>query len=127
MIVKEQQLEGEYRFVNSRIITHSEEIAFYQGDAREKVTVNQHFMRLVAQLRSLIRFKFAMGFMDNIIAKYLATTIGYLSVSIPFFDMTTIRFLTATQQDIREDYYRLVYNITLYVSTLFLYYTHIVP
>ena len=30
MTVVEQQLEGDYRFVNSRLIVNSEEIAFYQ-------------------------------------------------------------------------------------------------
>lgn len=30
MTVVEQQLEGEFRFVNSRLIMNSEEIAFYQ-------------------------------------------------------------------------------------------------
>lgn len=30
LTVVEQQLEGEYRFVNSRLIVNSEEIAFYQ-------------------------------------------------------------------------------------------------
>lgn len=30
MTVHEQKLEGEFRYVNSRLITYSEEIAFYQ-------------------------------------------------------------------------------------------------
>lgn len=30
MTVQEQKLEGEFRYVNSRLITNSEEIAFYQ-------------------------------------------------------------------------------------------------
>ena len=31
MTMLEQQHEGEFRFINSRVITNSEEIAFYQG------------------------------------------------------------------------------------------------
>ena len=106
MTAREQQLEGEFRFVNSRIITNSEEIAFYQGDDREKQTVDTYFSKLISHLRKLIRFQFVMGFLDHIVAKYLATTIGYLSVSIPFLDLATPKFLNATPQSLREDYYK---------------------
>ena len=39
----EQKLEGDFRFAHSRIIAHSEEIAFYNGAAREKEGVNSAF------------------------------------------------------------------------------------
>lgn len=48
MTVKEQQLEGEYRHINSRLITNSEEIAFYQGNNREKLTLLTSFHKLVS-------------------------------------------------------------------------------
>lgn len=34
MTIIEQKLEGEFRYINSRLITNSEEIAFYQGNQR---------------------------------------------------------------------------------------------
>ena len=38
-LVKEQaELEGEYRFQQSRVITHAEEIAFYGGEKFEVVS-----------------------------------------------------------------------------------------
>lgn len=58
MTVVEQQLEGEYRFVNSRLIVNSEEIAFYQGGKREKHIITHSFEKLVAHLRKLIMFRF---------------------------------------------------------------------
>lgn len=36
MTITEQKYEGEYRYVNSRLITNSEEVAFYNGNKREK-------------------------------------------------------------------------------------------
>ncbi|XP_037091738.1 ATP-binding cassette sub-family D member 3-like [Pollicipes pollicipes] len=84
MTVKEQKLEGEYRFVNSRLITNCEEVAFYQGSQREKVTLNSEFNKLVDHMKTLLHFKFSIGFVDNIIAKYLATLVGFFSVSLPF-------------------------------------------
>jgi ATP-binding cassette, subfamily D (ALD), member 3 len=47
MTVSEQQLEGEFRYVNSRLITNAEEVAFYRGNVREKHTMLTAFTRLV--------------------------------------------------------------------------------
>ncbi|KFM62420.1 ATP-binding cassette sub-family D member 3, partial [Stegodyphus mimosarum] len=84
MTMTEQKLEGELRYVNSRLITNSEEIAFYQGHGREKVTMLHAFQRLVSHLRMSQHFNFAMGYIDNIIARYWATVVGYLLISRPF-------------------------------------------
>lgn len=48
MTVKEQRLEGEYRHINSRLIVNSEEIAFYGGNNREKLTLLTSFHKLVS-------------------------------------------------------------------------------
>lgn len=50
MTVTEQQLEGEFRYVNSRLITNAEEVAFYRGNQREKRTMLTAFTRLVTRL-----------------------------------------------------------------------------
>lgn len=48
LTAEEQRLEGELRYVNSRLITNSEEIAFYGGNEREKKTIDSAFGRLVS-------------------------------------------------------------------------------
>ncbi|EZA54449.1 hypothetical protein DMN91_012449 [Ooceraea biroi] len=85
LTVKEQRLEGEYRHINSRLITNSEEIAFYAGNNREKLTLLTSFHKLVTHLRKFLEFRVCMGVIDNFIAKYFATVIGFYAVSIPFF------------------------------------------
>ncbi|XP_076337062.1 ATP binding cassette subfamily D member Pmp70 [Tachypleus tridentatus] len=89
MTVTEQKLEGELRYVNSRIITNSEEIAFYQGNTREKTTLQHAFERLFDHVRDLLEFHFCMGVIDNIVAKYFATVVGYILISRPFFSSRT--------------------------------------
>lgn len=54
MTVKEQRLEGEYRHINSRLITNSEEIAFYQGNNREKLTLLTSFHKLVCYKKNIL-------------------------------------------------------------------------
>ncbi|XP_033316410.1 ATP-binding cassette sub-family D member 3 [Bombus bifarius] len=85
MTVKEQRLEGEYRHINSRLITNSEEIAFYQGNNREKLTVLSSFHKLMTHLRKCQEFKTLMGIIDNLVGKYMGTVVGFYAVSIPFF------------------------------------------
>lgn len=85
MTVKEQRLEGEYRHINSRLITNSEEIAFYQGNNREKLTLLASFYKLVTHLRKCLEFKTFIGIIDNFIGKYVATIVGFYAVSLPFF------------------------------------------
>ncbi|MBN3296668.1 ABCD3 protein, partial [Amia calva] len=106
MTVAEQRYEGEYRYVNSRLITNSEEIAFYNGNAREKQTIHATFYKLVDHLHNFIIFRFSMGFVDSIIAKYLATVVGYLVVSRPFLNHSHPRHQTSSHSELLEDYYQ---------------------
>ncbi|MGH0132668.1 UNVERIFIED_CONTAM: hypothetical protein FKN15_050034 [Acipenser sinensis] len=106
MTVTEQRYEGEYRYVNSRLITNSEEIAFYNGNMREKQTIHTTFKRLVDHLHNFIFFRFSMGFVDSLIAKYLATVVGYLVVSRPFLNLAHPRHLNSTHSELLEDYYQ---------------------
>ncbi|XP_061414082.1 ATP-binding cassette sub-family D member 3 isoform X2 [Lethenteron reissneri] len=106
MTMTEQRFEGEYRYVNSRLITNSEEIAFYNGNKREKTTIKNTFKRLVDHLHNFIVFRFSMGIVDDIIAKYVATVVGYLVVSRPFLEHNNPRHLTSSHAELLEDYYQ---------------------
>lgn len=84
LTASEQKLEGEFRHVNSRLITNSEEIAFYNGNTREKTTLLASYNKLLAHLRKFLKFRVFMGIIDNIIAKYFAIIVGFYAVSMPF-------------------------------------------
>jgi ATP-binding cassette subfamily D (ALD) protein 3 len=45
-IAIEQGLEGQFRYSHSRIIAHSEEIAFYRGADQEKTVANATFQKV---------------------------------------------------------------------------------
>nr|CAD7448447.1 unnamed protein product [Timema bartmani] len=117
MTVVEQKLEGEFRYINSRLITNSEEVAFYQGNHREKLTLLASFEKLVRSLsggmfwvqtnhlRKFLEFRVGMGVMDNIIAKYLATVVGYYAVSVPFFNRNHPLLSGLAQEERFRQYY----------------------
>lgn len=81
----EQRLEGEYRLHHSRLITHSEEIAFFGGGGREKQYINKAFDNVVDHSKKMFAARWRNGFVDAILVKYLATIVGYSIVSIPVF------------------------------------------
>lgn len=88
LTMTEQKLEGEFRHINSRLITHSEEVAFYNGNAREKATLLSSYNKLLAHMKKFLRFKVIMGIVDNLVAKYFASSVGFWAVSIPFMSAT---------------------------------------
>ncbi|KAG2760627.1 hypothetical protein JG687_00014919 [Phytophthora cactorum] len=104
--IAEQQMEGNFRFMNSRLITHSEEIAFYNGNVREKRILDQSFNRLIDLVRSSQQFRFSMSVIDNVVAKYLATVVGYAVLSKPFLDMSNKRLENTSYAERMEDYFR---------------------
>ncbi|CAG9138418.1 unnamed protein product, partial [Plutella xylostella] len=105
LTVEEQKLEGEFRYVNSRLITNSEEIAFYQGNHREQLTLLASFYKLTRHLRRFLNFRVGMGFVDNIIAKYIAITVGFFAVSRPFFVKDHNLLTTGSDNDRFKHYY----------------------
>ncbi|KAL6987998.1 hypothetical protein U1Q18_013745 [Sarracenia purpurea var. burkii] len=54
LMSKEQQLEGEYRQVHSRLRTHAESIAFYGGETREESHIREKFKSLVRHMSVVI-------------------------------------------------------------------------
>ena len=121
--VTEQQLEGDYRYVNSRLLTNSEEVAFYVGNKKESRVIKGSFDTLVDHLRKAMQFRFGMGIIDNMIAKYIATVVGYTAVSTPFLDLNHPRHLNSSHQEIMTDYYqsgRMLVNLASAVGRLIL-------
>jgi len=85
---QEQKLEGDFRFNHSRIINHSEEIAFYRGQEKEKALVVTSFENIKRHVRKIFQLRFANGVFDSILVKYLATMTAYFLLSRPVFDPT---------------------------------------
>ncbi|KAF3485322.1 hypothetical protein F2Q69_00058006 [Brassica cretica] len=82
---KEQQLEGEYRQLHSRLRTHSESIAFYGGETREESHIQQKFKNLVSHMSDVLHDHWWFGMIQDFLLKYLGATVAVILIIEPFF------------------------------------------
>lgn len=82
---KEQQLEGEYRQLHSRLRTHAESIAFYGGENREEFHILKKFKNLVQHLKVVLHDHWWFGIIQDFVVKYLGATVAVIMIFEPFF------------------------------------------
>lgn len=104
---KEQSLEGEFRHTHSRLIGHSEEIAFYGGAEREKQIANASFEKILDHANRVFFLRFGNGIIDSVLVKYCATQLAYYLLSRPVFkDNVSLISSSSDPTIIMEDYSR---------------------
>ena len=72
------ELEGAFRGSHTRLRTHAESIAFFDGGLREGREVNKHYNRLVSHLHKLIKLKWSYGAADDFFAKQLPHSVTWV-------------------------------------------------
>ncbi|KAK6925517.1 ABC transporter-like, ATP-binding domain [Dillenia turbinata] len=85
LMSKEQQLEGEYRQLHSRLRTHAESVAFYGGETREESHIKQKFKTLVRHLSIVLHDHWWFGMIQDFLLKYLGATVAVILIIEPFF------------------------------------------
>jgi ATP-binding cassette subfamily D (ALD) protein 3 len=88
----EQKLEGEYRAKHTDLISHSEEIAFYNGSKWEKNHINAKFYELHDHIKRVLYKRFLMGIFDSMLVKYGAVCTGYTVLGLPIFGRNKERY-----------------------------------
>jgi ABC-type uncharacterized transport system fused permease/ATPase subunit len=85
LMSKEQQLEGEYRQLHSRLRTHAESVAFYGGENREASHIKQRFRSLIQHMKLVLHENWWFGMIQDFLLKYLGATVGVVLIIEPFF------------------------------------------
>lgn len=85
LMSKEQQLEGDYRWLHSRLRTHAESVAFYGGEMREESHIQQKFKELVRHVRIVLHDHWWFGMIQDFLLKYLGATVAAVLIIEPFF------------------------------------------
>eukprot|EP00340_Litonotus_pictus_P001906 CAMPEP_0170520864 /NCGR_PEP_ID=MMETSP0209-20121228/6197_1 /TAXON_ID=665100 ORGANISM="Litonotus pictus, Strain P1" /NCGR_SAMPLE_ID=MMETSP0209 /ASSEMBLY_ACC=CAM_ASM_000301 /LENGTH=426 /DNA_ID=CAMNT_0010807437 /DNA_START=764 /DNA_END=2044 /DNA_ORIENTATION=- len=81
----QQSLEGEFRANHKKIINHSEEIAFYNGNMWELVKLTENFRTLNRHIKDVQLKKFFMGIFDSILTRFGPTVVGTFCLAMPIF------------------------------------------
>jgi ATP-binding cassette subfamily D (ALD) protein 3 len=89
----EQKLEGEYRSLHTELLSHSEEIAFYNGADWERRNIDSGFDRLYRHMDYVLGRRFLMGIYDSMLVKYGAVLVGYTIVGLPVFGPNAAEYL----------------------------------
>ncbi|XP_014508756.1 ABC transporter D family member 1 [Vigna radiata var. radiata] len=85
LMSREQELEGEYRQLHSRLRTHSESIAFYGGERREEAHIQQKFRTLFRHIKRVLHDHWWFGMIQDFLLKYLGATVAVILIIEPFF------------------------------------------
>ena len=99
LTAQEQRLEGEYRALHSDLLTHSEEVAFYNGHEWERSNIDGGFEKLYSHISFVLKKRFLMGIYDSMLVKYGAVMVGYTVVGLPVFGPKSGEYLAKFGND----------------------------
>ncbi|KDR76478.1 hypothetical protein GALMADRAFT_67361 [Galerina marginata CBS 339.88] len=79
----EARLEGDYRAGMGRVGREAEEVAFYNGGARERDILTNAYMKLIKHVNSIYRTRIAYEWTEDYVIKYLWSAAGYALIAVP--------------------------------------------
>ncbi|XBI65156.1 hypothetical protein VPH35_045076 [Triticum aestivum] len=97
---QEQELEGTFRFMHSRLRTHAESIAFIGGGSREKAMVEAKFVKLLNHSKILLRKQWLYGIVDDFVTKQLPHNVTWGLSLLYALEYKGDRALTSTQGEL---------------------------
>uniref|UniRef100_A0A914C767 Uncharacterized protein n=1 Tax=Acrobeloides nanus TaxID=290746 RepID=A0A914C767_9BILA len=92
MVAEEAQRKGHLRYLHSRIITNSEEIAFYGGHEAEKKNLYHAFHRLNDQVKKIYKKRVPYIMAEQFLMKYVWSGSGLTMIAIPILFARNTRF-----------------------------------
>ena len=86
------ELEGRYASAEQRLSDNAEEVVFFGGAERERGLLTEMLRALTRQGYRSVSTLFAVGVLDQYLAKYLASVAGYITLSVPvIFNLDSIK------------------------------------
>ncbi|RCN51793.1 d member 1 domain protein, ATP-binding cassette sub-family [Ancylostoma caninum] len=83
MVAEEARRKGNLRYLHSRVITNSEEIAFYGGHVAEYKQLNKAFGELKEQMKLIYRKRIFYITVEQFLMKYVWSGTGMVMIALP--------------------------------------------
>ena len=84
-VAEEARLEGEFRFLHTRLLDYAEEVALYSGYEAEKDTLDKGYFTLIRHVNLILRRRLYHSFMEDFVIKYFWGALGLILCSVPAF------------------------------------------
>lgn len=115
LVSEQAELEGKLRFAHSRLITNSEEIAFYRGEKVEHNILLSSYMNLAKHMNNLFKSRIFYTVIEQFSMKYWWSACGTVLVALPaFYYEKNIDNATSTVVSNRTESYITAKNLLVF-------------